>query len=243
MALYRDEAVVLRTYKLGEADRIVVGYSRGRGKLRAVAKGVRRTRSKFGSRLEPGTIVQLQLYEGRNLDIVTQAERVGPMTTLRDDLTRYGRTNVVLEVVDAVTIEGESNPALYKMITGALTELDRTGNQMVVPAFIARLLTLEGVQPRLDSCVRCDDTEGLDTIRISEGGVVCRSCSSTGEAISPTARHALGQLLTGQVRRVLETTDPATARELETLMVKLIEQHVERSIRSSAVLHQQLLGH
>lgn len=77
MALYRDEAVVLRTYKLGEADRIVVLYSRGRGKIRAVAKGVRRTKSKFGSKLEPASMVQLQLYEGRNLDVVTQAPRCG----------------------------------------------------------------------------------------------------------------------------------------------------------------------
>ena len=74
MALYRQEAVVLRTYKLGEADRIVVLYTRSRGKVRAVAKGVRRTRSKFGARLEPGSVVHLQLYEGRNLDI---AKRFG----------------------------------------------------------------------------------------------------------------------------------------------------------------------
>lgn len=242
MALYRDEAVVLRTYKLGEADRIVVCYTRGRGKLRAVAKGVRRTRSKFGSRLEPGGVVQLQLYEGRNLDIITQAERVEAMTGLRDDLGRYGRANVVLEIVDSVVVEGESNPALYKLLTGALSELNRTGNTIIIPAFIARLLTLEGVQPRLDACVRCSSVERLATIRIADGGMVCADCAPSGEPISELAREAFRRLLRGRIRQVLDTTDAATARELETLTVKLIEQHVERRLRSSAVLHQQLLG-
>ncbi len=242
MALYRDEAVILRTYKLGEADRIVVCYTRGRGKLRAVAKGVRRTRSKFGSRLEPGGVAQLQLYEGRNLDIITQAERVRPMTGLRDDLGRYGRATVVLEIVDSVVVERESNPALYKLVTGALKELNRTGNEIIIPAFIARLLMLEGVQPRLDACVRCGSTDGLDTIRIADGGMVCAGCTPSGQPISEPARNAFGQLLQGRVRQVLDTTDSQTARELETLTVKLIEQHVEHRIRSSALLHQQLLG-
>ncbi len=239
MALYRDEGVVLRTYKLGEADRIVVLYSRGRGKIRAVAKGVRRTRSKFGSRLEPGSIVQLQLYEGKNLDIVTQAERVVSLEAMRSDLDRYGRAAIILEVLDASAVEAESNPAMYKLLTGALRELDRDGNRLVVPAFVAKYLILEGVQPRVDACVRCDESTNLTTIQISEGGVLCRSCPG-GEPLTDGARRALEQLLQGRVRHVLDTTPEVVAIELETLVAKLVEQHVERKLRSSSVLYEQL---
>jgi DNA repair protein RecO (recombination protein O) len=241
MALYRDEGVVLRTHKLGEADRIVVLFTRGRGKVRAVAKGVRRTRSKFGSRLEPGSIVQLQLYEGRNLDIVTQAERAANLDRLRSDLDRYGRASVLLETIDSATQDGESNPAVYKLLTGALRELDRAGNPLVVPTFVARFLVLEGVQPLVDACVRCGIEDGLVTIQIHEGGVLCRDCRS-GEPISDAARLALGAVFEGRVRQVLEETPPAVAQELETLAARLIEQHTERRLRASTVLYEQLDG-
>ncbi len=239
MALYRDEGVVLRTHKLGEADRIVVLFTRGRGKVRAVAKGVRRTRSKFGSRLEPGSIVGLQLYEGRNLDIVTQAERVETLDALRTDLDRYGRSAVLLEIIDNATEDGESNPAVYKLLTGALRELDRAGNPLVVPTFVARFLVLEGVQPLVDACVRCGATTDLVAIQIHEGGVLCRSCPS-GEPISEPARLALQLVFDGRVRHVLDSTTGDVARELETLAAKLVEQHTERRLRASAVLYEQL---
>ncbi len=239
MALYRDEGVVLRTYKLGEADRIVVLYTRGRGKVRAVAKGVRRTRSKFGSRLEPGSIVQLQLYEGRNLDIVTQAERVVAFVNLRSDLDSYGRAALLLEVIDSAVADAESNPALYKMLTGALRELERAGNPLVVPTFVAKFLVLEGVQPLVENCVRCGSAENLVSIQIHEGGVLCSNCPK-GEPISDPARLALKNVFDGRIRHVLDTTPDEVALELETLAARMIEQHIERRLRSSAVLYEQL---
>lgn len=242
MPLYRDDAIVLRTYKLGEADRIIVLLTRGRGKVRAVAKGVRRTRSKFGSRLEPASIVQLQLYEGRNLDIVTQAERLQALPALRSDLDNYGRAAILLEAVDQSTTEGESNPALFKLLSGALAELDRSGNALVVPAFVAKLLALEGVKPMVDACVSCGAETDLVTIQLHEGGVLCRSCRRGGLAISEPARLALCQIFEGRVRHVLDTTDVAVTAELESLASRMIEQHTERRLRSSAVIYEQLNG-
>ncbi len=238
MALYRDEGVVLRTYKLAEADRIVVLLSRGRGKIRAVAKGVRRTKSKFGSRLEPGTIVQLQLYEGRNLDIITQAERVVAFTNLRSNLDSYGRAALLLEIIDSSMEEGEPNPAVYKMLTGALQELEREGNPLVVPTFVAKFLVLEGVQPLVDACVRCGSPDDLVAIQIHEGGVLCRNCPG-GEQISDDARIGLKNVFDGKVRHVLDTTPAPVAQELETVASKLIEQHIERRLRASSVLYEQ----
>lgn len=240
MALYRDDAVVLRTYKLGEADRIVVLCGRARGKIRAVAKGVRRTRSKFGSRLEPGSIVQLQLYEGRNLDIVTQAERIVALPELRADLDRYGRAAVLLEAVDAVANEGEGNPALYKLLTGALTELNESGSTMVVPAFVAKLLALEGVQPMVEACVSCGREDELVVIQLHEGGVLCRECRRGGQPISEDARLALCSILAGRVRLAIDSTSPAVAQELETLAARMVEQHIERRLQSSEITYRQL---
>lgn len=242
MALYRDDGVVLRTYKLGEADRIIVIYTRGRGKVRAVAKGVRRTRSKFGSRLEPGSIVALQLYEGRNLDIVTQVERLVSLPELRSNLDSYGRAAVVLEAVDQSANEGESNPALFKLLTGALRELDGSGNALVVPAFVAKLLALEGVRPMVEQCVSCGSEDDLHTIQLHEGGVLCRRCGRGGQPISDEARRALCHVFDGRVRHVLDTTSDAVAQELEALAARMIEQHIERRLKSSAVIYEQLNG-
>lgn len=239
MPLYRTDGVVLRTYKLGEADRIVVIYTRSRGKVRAVAKGVRRTKSRFGARLEPGSIVHAQFYEGRNLDIVTQAETVQRLALLRTDLGRYGRASLVLETIDHLTEEGESNPALYRLITGVLAELDREGNPLVIPSFVAKLLALEGVQPLLNECANCGSDGPLVALALHLGGVVCRDCRQ-GDPISDDARMAFQQILDGHVRHVLDNTAGPVAVELEAISSKLLEQHLERRLRSASVLYQHL---
>lgn len=235
MALYRTDAVVLRTYKLGEADRILVLYTRTRGKVRAVAKGVRRTKSRFGGRLEPASVVSLQLYEGRNLDVVTQAETLILLTDLRSDLDRFGRAAVLLEVIDHVANEDEANPAVFTLLTGALSELDRSGNPLTVPAFVAKLLVLEGVQPLVDTCVTCGRTDDLVALELSEGGVLCRE-HRRGDPISDAAREAFGLLFAGRVREVLDITDERLARELEILAGRMIESHLERRLKSSVVI-------
>lgn len=239
MSLYRDDGVVLRTYKLGEADRIIVLYTRNRGKVRAVAKGVRRTKSKFGARLEPGSTVHLQLYEGRNLDIVTQVETKAVHSNLRRDLDRFGRASMLLEIIDQIAIEGESNTALFKVLTGALSELDRQGNPLVVPAFVAKVLVLEGVQPLLDACVRCGTETDLVSIDLSEGGVLCRA-DRRGEPISEATREAFGLIFDNQVRRVLDTTPEPVAMEMERLASRMIEQHIERRLKSSTVFAEHI---
>ena len=116
MSLYRDTGVVLRTYKLGEADRIVVLMTAEHGKVRAVAKGVRKTKSRFGGRLEPLSHVSLLLYEGRELDMVTQAESIDHFRALRDDLGRLTRGIALLEAVDQLAQEREPNLRLYQML-------------------------------------------------------------------------------------------------------------------------------
>src|SRR6267378_6952647 len=157
--LYRDEGVVLRAIKLGEADRIVTIFTQGHGKVRAVAKGIRKTTSKFGARLEPMSRVALQCYKGRELDIVTQAESLDSNRVLREEYSLLTRSVPMLEAVDQVAQDREPNPAMYRMLTGALHALATTRNPLVTPAFFWKLLSLEGFHPLLDGCARCGEPD------------------------------------------------------------------------------------
>ena len=116
MGLYRDEAIVLRTQKLGEADRIITMLTRANGRVRAVAKGVRRTSSRFGSRLEPFTHVDLQLAEGRSLDVITQAETLAPYgAKIGMDYEKYTAGTVMLETAERLVVE-DKEPALQQFL-------------------------------------------------------------------------------------------------------------------------------
>ena len=150
--LYRDSGVVLRTIRLGEADRIVTLITEGHGKVRAVVKGVRKTKSRFGSRLEPTSHVALLLYQGRELDVVTQAETIDHFRSVREDLDRLAKAQSMLEAVDQIVQERESSPRLYQMLVGALRALAADDAPLLVPAFFWKVLSLEGMLPMLDEC-------------------------------------------------------------------------------------------
>jgi DNA repair protein RecO (recombination protein O) len=238
--LYRDEGVVLRTIKLGEADRIVTIMSIGHGKVRAVAKGIRKTTSKFGARLEPTSRVAFQCYQGRELDIVTQVETIEANRHLREEYALLTHAVTMLEAVDQVAPEREPNPALYRMLTGALRTLAERRSPLVTPAFFWKLLSLEGVHPMLDGCARCgtdgDDIE-LTAFDLDEGGALCRPCArGAGRALTSDALGLLRRMLGGGLNGVLaEPAHPAT-HEVEFLGIRALEHHVERRLRSSALL-------
>jgi DNA repair protein RecO (recombination protein O) len=234
VALYRDRGVVLRTYRLGEADRIVVLLTEGHGKVRAVAKGVRKTKSRFGSRLEPTSHVALLLYEGRELDVVTQADSIDHHPAVRADLGRLAKATALLEAVDHVAQDREPDAQLYRMLVGALHALDRRDSPLLVPAFFWKLLAAEGVAPLVDGCARCGDPDDLVAFDLAEGGVLCRAHRS-GVPISADALALLRRILTGELNAALaEPAGPAT-RELDALATATMEVHVERRLRAPAV--------
>jgi DNA repair protein RecO (recombination protein O) len=234
--LYRDSGVVLRTIKLGEADRIVSLVTAAHGKVRAVAKGVRKTKSKFGARLEPASHANLLLYEGRQLDIVTQADAVEIFRNIRDDLDRLAKAEAVLEVVDQVAQERESDERLYRMVVGALRALDDRNSPLLVPAFFWKLLAHEGVQPLLDECARCGATEGLVAFDLVEGGILCRSCRGGGVPLSAPAADLLRRTLGGDLVACLAEPVSVATRELEHLATAAMEAHLERRLRAVTAL-------
>jgi DNA repair protein RecO (recombination protein O) len=231
VALYRDAGVVLRTYKLGEADRIVVFLTRGRGKVRAVAKGVRKTRSKFGARLEPTSHVNLQLYEGRELDIVTQADSVETFPQLRSDLDRLGRAAAILEVVDQVAQEGEENEPLYEMLLGGLRTVEHRTSPLVTPAFFLKLLAADGVGLITEGCVECGSPNDLVALDLESGGLRC-SAHRDGVAVSAGAVVLMRQILGGGLSWALDQPTTHETWEVDHLAHLAMERHIDRRLRA-----------
>ncbi len=237
--LYRDTGVVLRTYKLGEADRIVVLLTEEHGKVRAVAKGVRKTTSKFGARLEPMSHVRLLLYRGREggLDIVSQAESVEPLSPLLATLDRASQALAVLEAADQLALEREPNPRLYHMLVGVLRTIAGRASSLVVPAFYWKLLAAEGLQPELETCVRCGEggpEVALVAFDLGDGGVQCRSCR-TGSAISPAALGLMRDVLGGRLNEALAAPESPATHEVGVLATRALEHHIERRLRTIAM--------
>ena len=232
--LYRDTAVVLRTYRLGEADRIVVLLTEFHGKVRAVAKGVRKTKSRFGARLEPMSHVNLLLAKGRELDIVSQADAVESLAPLVGDLDHMTNGMAALEAIDQMTLDREPAPHLYRMLVGALRTIAERSGPLVVPAFYWKLLAAEGVRPQLDACVRCGESEPLVAFDLDEGGVLCRQCRS-GTAITPEALALMRLVLGGRLNDALAVPASPATHEVATLATRALEHHIERRLRTVAM--------
>jgi DNA repair protein RecO (recombination protein O) len=240
VSLFRDTGVVLRTYRLGEADRIVVILTLGHGKVRAVAKGVRRTGSKFGARLEPLSHVSLLLWQGRgDLDIVNQAEVVDHFRPVREDLTRMASGLSMLEVADQLSQERHVDARLYRMLVGALRALADTGWDplLVAPSFFLKALVLEGAGPVVDGCASCGATEDeadLVAYDPGEGGVLCRSCRR-GRPLSADALVLLRRVLGGDLASVLRGPPPPGSDEVADLATGAIEFLLDRRLRAVRV--------
>jgi len=236
VAVYRDSGVVLRVTKLGEADRIVTLLTRREGKVRAVAKGVRRTKSRFGSRLEPFSHVDLQLFAGRNLDIVTQAESLDPFgAALTADYGRYTAACAVLETADRLVAE-EGEPALrvYLLVVGAIRALaDRERDQsLVLDAFLLRAMTHAGWAPAISDCARCAAPGPHRAFSVTGGGAVCPRCRPPGSVTpAPETFGLLDALLHGDWT-VADAAGTPARRETSGLVAAHLQYHLERQLRS-----------
>jgi DNA repair protein RecO (recombination protein O) len=250
VGLYRDDGIVLRTQDLGEADRIITVLTRRTGRIRAVGKGVRRTKSRFGARLEPFTHVDLLLYEGRSLDIVTQADSLRAYgEPLASDYPRYTAGVAMLETAERFTPE-ERQPAQrqFLLLVGGLRALGagEHGARLVLDAFLLRSLAVAGYAPALEECAVCGSPElsavtgdgevkrdgGSRAFAIAAGGLTCRSCRPAGAA-TPSAHTVtlMGALLRGDWP-LADASLPRHQVECSGLVAAYLQWHLEHSIRS-----------
>jgi DNA repair protein RecO (recombination protein O) len=232
MPLYKEQGIVLRTMKLGEADRIVTVLTQGSGKIRAVAKGIRKTRSKFGARLDPFTHVDLLLYKGRELDIVTQAEIITSFRELRQDYMRFAAGEMILEAADRMIEDRDPNTRMFMLL---LTSLRRLAEHVadagaIADSYLLRMTSLAGFRPALTACAECGKP---DVVRFSiqQGGMVCETCRTGG-----TIRVAEGTV--PYLAALLDGSEPdagdAARAEGSNLVRAYLEYHINRPLRAWA---------
>jgi len=236
VSLYRDEGVVLRTQKLGEADRIITVLTRENGKIRAVAKGVRRTSSRFGARLEPFMRADLQFATGRTLDIITQAEMIAPYGRhITGDYSRYTSATAMLETADRLAAE-EREPAVqqYHLLVGALRALADGSHDpsLVLDAYLLRGLAVAGFAPSFADCARCGTTGPHRFFSVPSGGMVCPVCKPSGTVAPAAATVALLAALLSGDWTVADASEPPARREASGIVAAFLQWHLERGLRS-----------
>lgn len=237
---YKTEAIVLRSMRLREADRIVHMYTGTRGKVGAVVKGVRRTKSRFGGRLEPFSRVSLVMYEGRgDLHTVTQAQCVEWYPRLREHGGAIYYAGAACESVLRLFGEGEGNAATYNLLCHELQLLDSQpeaaggGNLL---AFRMKLMLAAGFVPELTDCARCGGPAGAGSLRFSAaaGGVICHDCGAgDGFILDESARSFMLSALASPLTQTPTATGP-TLTQVERALSGTVEYHAHVRLRNVA---------
>jgi DNA repair protein RecO (recombination protein O) len=241
--LYRIEAIVLKRRDFGEADRILTLYTPDRGKTSAIAKGVRRIASRKSGHVELFTHTALLLAQGRNLDVVTQAEMIEPYRAVREDLIRTTYAYHIAELVDRLTEEGTPSPATFDLLRDALAALAEVDDPSLVARFFElRLLGLVGYRPQLFACVDCgaDVEVAGNAFGPDAGGVLCAACAPRHPDAVPLSESTFRVLRFLQTRewamvRQLDLT-PTTRGSLERVMHAYIRHLLERDLNSVTFL-------
>lgn len=235
---YRDDAIVLRTHLLGEADKIVTLLCKKSGKVRAVAKGVRKTTSRFGARLEPFTVVDVQLFEGKSLDIVQQADTIGAYSSaISHDYAKYTSAMVMVETADTLS-DHDYQQAHYMLLLGGLRSLaqgDHPSGQ-VVDSYLLRALALAGWSPSLEVCAVTGEPGDHRAFDVSLGGVVAANIAPPGTPqLAPGAKELLQALLAGEWEAV-ERAESGVSSQVSGIIAAYTQFHLERHVRSFAHL-------
>lgn len=227
---YRAEAVVLKAFDYGEADRILTLFSAGQGKLRAMAKGVRRTKSRMSGHLDLFTRSTLLVATGRQLDIITQADTLESFRPVREDLERLSHAHYIAELVDGFSAERLANYPLYALTVATMRRLGGDLDpELVVRSFELQLLGFTGYRPQLYRCLRCDESiqPRLNYFSSQLGGVLCSLCADADGAAPPISVPALKTL------RNLQTQEEKMLRL--PLLAAAVRREVERHLQEYVI--------
>ncbi|MBA2692515.1 MAG: DNA repair protein RecO [Rubrobacter sp.] len=239
MAVYRNKGIVLRSIRFGEADRILDLYTQDAGLISAIAKGIRKTRSKFGARLEPLSCVEFMAYSGRSLDTLTQAETLRSFHKIREDLVRFDAAARMVGYVKSLSGGDEADRRVFNLLYHALDALEGRGSgfEVMEAAFGMKLAILAGYAPQLDACVECgmepEDLEGMIRFAPDLGGILCAECGGGSRDSFPLPPGAL-ERLRAIVRLPLKEL-PETERMSEALR-RVVRSHVIAHAPSNALI-------
>lgn len=241
MATIKEEAVVLRAHDLGEADRILALLTSDSGLVRAVAKGVKRTKSKFGGRLEPFNRVKVMLHRGRSLYTVTQVEVLDPHAGIRGDFRRYLFGEAVLEVVEKGVEEGQVIPRLYPALCITLKVMESGPPLPLACAFLLKFCALAGYRPHLDRCLHCGGLPEGDMVALDleGGGLWCGRClpEGRGEGRFMPLSRGVATRADELIRREMKRIESRPGEDLECLAmaVTFAENFLGRSLRAARI--------
>lgn len=240
IGLYRSQGIVLKSIKLGESDRIVTFFTQSHGRLRGVAKGIRKSKSRFGGRLDAFTHVDLQLYRGRSdLDIVTQADIITRPRRLREHYPSFCAASAMADAIDRTTPEREANVRAFLLLRSALTALEEgaADEGMLAYAFLAKLSSMTGLHPTLSVCVDCG-SDDRSAFSYSRGGAVCRACVERADPpTSPATLDIWSRLLERELEVLKEQKLTTEMRnEVGTLMLSFVQWHTESRFKAFALL-------
>jgi DNA repair protein RecO (recombination protein O) len=234
-ATVKTEAIVLRSIRYGEADRILHLYSKTRGRIGAIAKGARKPRSRFGGRLEPFFRLDLILHEGRgDLMTVTSATTVDGYPRLRSSgaaLTAGARAcDAVLRLFDST----DPNPHAYNLLCRYLAMLDEGGTGIEAAlSFRLKLALAAGFAPELASCARCGEAEHLSGFSGAAGGVVCNACEAGSFPLSETAHRFMVEAIAKPLAEAPEAQE-RDLRQVERAVRETLEHHAHVQLRAAA---------
>ena len=242
--MYRAEALVLKHLPLGEADLLVTLFSREAGKVRAVAKGARRSTAKLVGHLEPLTATRLALSRGRNLDVISQADTLDNFTPLKTNLTAVTKGLQVAELVDGFGSEASPNEPLYDLALATLAAIGRSpDDELPLLHFQLHLLAVSGLMPELQNCVECRGEIEPDRHRYSAdgGGVYCPDCIPDHAGLRPLSLRALKVLRLLGRSRVTElphlSLDAVLTQELKAILTGTVQYWLDKEIRTNSFLN------
>ena len=246
----RVDCVILRHSDWGEADRLLGLFTREAGKLRAVAKGARKLRSRKAGHLEPFTHVKLMMARGRDFWIVTQAETIDAYMPIRDDLVRTAYAAYVIELLDRFTYEEGENRALFQLLVDTLGRVSELPDPFsAVRYYEIRMLDLLGYRPQLNHCLNCGaeikpEDQFFDVV---QGGVLCPRCGPLASTAVPISMRALKFLRHFQRSTFAEAAraelTPGVRREMESLLNRYLTYHLERRLNSPSFLQEVRRDH
>lgn len=242
MAVYKSRGIVLRSIRYGEADRILDLYTEDAGLVSAIAKGIRRTRSRFGGRLEPLSCVEFMAYQGRSLDTITQAEVLKSFHEVRGNLARFEAAGAMIRAVRAFSGGGEADRRIFNLFYRALEELERRESDFssVEAAFKLKLSMLAGFDPHLKNCIGCGvepgsspgNGDGLVHFGPEIGGILCNECRAEVRDAFPLPPGAVERLL-ALIR--LPVREAALEDHLSESVRRVIGSHIQAHAPGASV--------
>ncbi|MEJ6020079.1 DNA repair protein RecO [Corynebacterium sp. H113] len=231
---FRDRAIVVRRHDLGEADRIIVLFTREHGLVRAVAKGVRRAKSRFGSRLSPFVEIDALIYPGRNLGTINSVDTIRTWAApLVDDYARYTCACAVLEVAERLVLEPD--PQLWDMTVGALDNVTTYTPGLALTSYILQAMQHTGWAPSLFECANCGKAGPHHAFSPALGGAVCTNCRPPGTGVDTEVLRLMWHLSRGD----LSTTDAHVGSRARALATAHLEFHLGRRITALKLVDAQ----